>query len=71
MESEVSHISWLGFIPFTIIMVSLSFIILASILGKPWKPKVTLIVIGSILTLYVTFVLIFLIGGAFFSLFIS
>ena len=70
MEAGISHIDWLGFIPFTIIMVSLFCIILASILIKPWKLKVTLIVIGSIFTLFVAFVLIFLAGGAFFSLFI-
>lgn len=70
MESEVSHLDWVGFVPFTIIMVSLVFIILASILVKPWQPKVTLVVIGTVITLFVVFVMIFLVGGALLSIWV-
>lgn len=70
MEAEVSHIGWLGFIVFTIVVGSLSLIILAAILGKPWKPKVTLVFIGSILLLFTGFIVASWIGGAVFGIFV-
>ncbi len=43
MSTEVSHIPWLGFIILSIVVGSLLLIILAAILGKPWKPKATML----------------------------
>lgn len=70
MEAEVSHLGWLGFIPFTIVIGSLFFIILSSILVKPWKPRVTGVFIGSVLILFVLFILGFWLGGKIFGIFI-
>lgn len=35
MSVGLGHLNWLAFVPFTIVMGSLWFIILAAILGKP------------------------------------
>ena len=70
MEAEVSHIGWLGFVVFTIVVGSLSFIILSAILGKPWKPRVTLVFIGSILLLFAGVVAILWIGGGILGIFV-
>ncbi len=51
INAEVGHLSWLGFIPFGIVMGSLFAIILAATFGKPRKPRVTLIFLGSLVTL--------------------
>lgn len=53
---EHLNIGWLGFIVFTIVIGSLFFIILSSILSRPWKPKVTLVFIGMIVTLFSSFI---------------
>ena len=71
MDAEAVNIDWLGFIVFTLVIGSLCLIILASILGKPWRPKVTLLFIGMILTLAVTFVAFTWLFGAFLSIFVA
>jgi hypothetical protein len=70
MEAEISHIGWLGFVPFTIIIGSLFFTILAAILVKPWKLRVTLMVIGSIFLLAVFFVAFLWVGELIAGLFV-
>lgn len=63
MSVQVSHVGWLGYVILTIVMGSLSFIILAAILGKPRKPKVTLLVITAVVGLFAAFVVGTWIGG--------
>lgn len=67
---HAANIAWLGLVPFTIIIGSLSLMILSAILIKPRRSKITLVFIGTILTLYTAFVSFFLIVGAFFSIFV-
>jgi hypothetical protein len=67
MNTEVAHIGWLGYVILTIVMSSLFFIILAAILGRPRKPKVTLLVVGTIIGLFVAVVAGMWIGGLIFS----
>lgn len=71
MHGETLNIAWLGFIVVGIVFGSLFLIILATILGKPWKPKVTLVFIGMIVTLAVVFVAFFWLFGAFLSIFFT
>ena len=70
MISQVGHIGWLGWITFTIVVGSLFLTILAAILGRPSKPKVTLLVLVSMATLAIAFVLAFWFGGLVFSAFV-
>lgn len=68
MDPKVSHLGWLGFIPFTIVVGSLFLIILSSILVKPWKPRVAGVFIGTVLILFVLFILGLWLGGRIFEL---
>ncbi len=70
MINQVGHIGWLGWITFAIIVGSLFFMIMAAILGRPWKPKVTLLVLVSMFVLAIAFVLAFWLGGLVFSAFV-
>jgi hypothetical protein len=70
MMNQVGHIGWLGWITFAIVVGSLSLTILAAILGKPRKPKVTLLVLASMFTVAIAFVLAFWLGGLIFSAFV-
>lgn len=70
MSTEVSHLSWLGFVPFTIVMGSLLFIILSAVLGKPRRSNVPLVLVGSLVSLFAVFVAMFWIGGGLLSLFV-
>ncbi len=67
MITEVAQPMWVGFIPFTIIVGSLSLAILASILVRPALPRVTLVFVGTILTLLSTLVVTTWAGGIVFS----
>ena len=51
MVEQLAHIGWLGWIVFAIVMGSMGCVVLAAILGKPRKPKVTLVFLGSLVTL--------------------
>lgn len=68
MDAAVGHISWLGFIIFAIVMGSLGCIVLAALCGRPWRPKVTLLVLVMLGTLTVTLVLGMWVGGHVFAL---
>ncbi len=70
MINQVGHIGWLGWITFAIIVGSLFFMIMAAMLGRPWKPKVTLLVLVSMFVLAIAFVLAFWLGGLVFSAFV-
>jgi hypothetical protein len=70
MINQVGHIGWLGWIVFAIVVGSLFLTILAAILGRPWKPKVTLLVLATMFTLAIAFVLAFWLGGLVFSAFV-
>ncbi len=70
MMNQVGHIGWLGWITFSVVVGSLFFTILAAILGKPRKPKVTLLVLVSVSALAIAFVLSFWFGGLVFSAFV-
>lgn len=70
MINQVGHIGWLGWIVFAIVVGSLFLTILAAVLGRPWKPKVALLVLGTMFTLAIAFVLAFWLGGLIFSAFI-
>ena len=70
MMSQIGHIGWLGWIVFAIVVGSLFFTILAAILVRPWKPKVTLLVVVTMFTLAIAFVLAFWLGGLIFSAFV-
>ena len=70
MINQVGHIGWLGWIVFAIVAGSLFLTILAAVLGRPWKPRVTLLVVGTMFTLAIAFVLAFWLGGLVFSAFI-
>lgn len=67
MNPEGGHITWLGIIIFAIVMGSLGCIILAAIFGRPWKPKVTVIVIVTLFTCLATLVAGLWVGGHIFS----
>ncbi len=69
MQGEALNTDWLGFVVFAIVIGSLFLIILASILGRPWKPKVTLVFIGLMFTLAVSFVAFTWLFGKFLSIF--
>ena len=68
MTDQISHIDWLGAVVLAIVFGSLLLVVLAAILGRPWKPKVTLVFIGTLLTLLVVVVAGTWIGGHIFSL---
>ena len=70
MITQVGHIGWLGWIVFAIVVGSLFFTILAAMLGRPWKPRVTLLFLGTMFTLAIAFVLAFWLGGRIFSAFV-
>lgn len=70
MSAEVPHIGWLGYVVVTIVLGSLSLIILAAIIGKPWKPKVTAVFIGTILLIFGAFIAVAWLGGLFLSIFV-
>lgn len=70
MINQVGHIGWLGWIVFAIVIGSLFLTILAAILVRPWKPKATLLVLGTMFTLAIAFVLTFWLGGLIFSAFV-
>ncbi len=70
MMDQVGHIGWLGWIVFIIVVGSLFFTILAAMLGRPRKPRVTLLVVGTMFTLAIAFVLAFWLGGRIFSQFV-
>ncbi len=67
MNPQVGHIEWLGFVIFAIVMGSLSCIILITIFGKPRRPKVIGIVIGTLIGLLVTVIAGMGVGGLVFS----
>ena len=67
MTNQVGHIEWLGWIAFTIVVGSLIFTILAATLSRPWKPRITLLVVMTMFTLAIAFVLAFWLGGRIFS----
>ncbi len=67
MMDQVGHIGWLGWITFAIVVGSLFLTILAAILGRPWRPKVTLLILTTMATLAIAFVLTFWLGGLVFS----
>ncbi len=69
MQGEALNIDWLGFIVFAIVIGSLFLIILSAILGRPWKPKVTLVFIGLIFTMAASFVAFTWLFGRFLSIF--
>ncbi len=53
MTEQLAHIGWLGWIVFAIVMGSMGFVVLAAVAGgnpKP-RPKVTLVFLGSLVTL--------------------
>ena len=68
--SQIGHIGWLGWIVFAIVVGSLLFTILAAILGRPWKPRVTLLVLMTMFTMAIAFVMTFWLGGRIFSAFV-
>jgi len=70
MINQVGHIGWLGWIVFAIVAGSLILTILAAVLVRPWKPKVTLLVVVTMFTLAIAFVLAFWLGGNIFSAFV-
>ncbi len=51
MTTEVASPMWVGFIPFTIIVGSLSLAVFSSILIRPVRSRTTLIFVGTILLL--------------------
>jgi len=65
--SEVAHIRWLGLVVLAIVWGSLAFIALATMLFRPWKPKVVLVVLGSLLGLFVAVAGSIWVGGLVFS----
>ncbi len=70
MATEMHHISTLGLVPFTIVMVSLLLIILSAVLGRPRRSKVPLILVGSLGGLLAVFILMFWVGGGVLALFV-
>ena len=71
MQGEALNIGWLGFVIFAIVIGSLFLIILSSILGRPWKPKVTLVFIGLMFTLIAGFIAFTWLFGRFLSIFFT
>jgi phosphotransferase system glucose/maltose/N-acetylglucosamine-specific IIC component len=70
MINQVGHIGWLGWIVFATVVGSLLLTVLAAVLAKPWKPKVALLVLGTMFTVAIAFVLTFWVGGRIFSAFV-
>jgi hypothetical protein len=70
MINQVGHIGWLGWIVFAIVIGSLFLAILAAVLIRPWKPKIALLIVLTIFTLAIAFVLAFWLGGLLFSAFV-
>ncbi len=71
MDVEAVNLGWLGYIVLGLGLGSLFLIMLGSILGKPWKPRVTLVFIGMILTLATITVAFTWLIGAFLSIFVA
>ena len=71
MPPELGHLDGLGFIIFAIVFGSLLCIVLAATLGKPWKPKVTFIVLGTLFALTICVVGGMWVGGHVFSLLVK
>ena len=67
MTEPIAHIEWLGWIVFTIVVGSVGLVMLAAILGRPWKPRVTLMVITALLALTATLVVSIWVGGRIFA----
>ena len=67
MPSSFGHAEGLGFIVFAIVMGSLFLILVAAAFGKPWKPKVTLLVLTTLVVLSVAVVFGVWVGGHLFS----
>lgn len=70
MSAEVAHIGWLGFLIFGIVEGSMFFVILATVLGKPMRPRLKLTILGTLATLVGAFVAVFAAGAALLSLFV-
>ncbi len=70
MGAEVGHIDWLGLIAFTIVLGSLFLIILASILVKPRKPKVMVMIIGPVFLMAAAYIALVWVGGNLFGIFV-
>ena len=68
MTDQINHIDWLGAVVFAIVIGSVLCVVLAAVLGRPWKPKVTLVFIGTLLTLLVVVLVGTWVGGYIFSL---
>ncbi len=60
----------IGLILMMIIAIPVTVLILAAILGKPWKPRVTLVFIGMVFTLAAVFIAFTWLFGTFLSIFI-
>lgn len=67
MTEPVAHLDWLGWIVLTIVVGSVGGVVLAALCGRPWKPRVTLLVIALLLTLTVTLIIGIWVGGHVFS----
>ncbi len=70
MGTEVGHIDWLGYIAFAIVLGSLFLIILASILVKPRKPKLMVMVIGPVILMAALFIALVWVGASLFGIFV-
>ncbi len=71
MDTEAVNLGWLGYIVLGLGLGSLFLIMLGSILGKPRKPRVTLVFIGMVLTLATITVAFTWLIGAFLSIFVA
>lgn len=67
MTTEVASPMWVGFIPFSIIVGSLSLAVLSSVLIRPVGSRTTLIFVGTIFLLLSVLVVGTWAGGVFFS----
>jgi len=68
MTEHVAHLDWLGWIVLTIVVGSVGGVVLAAVCGRPWKPRVTLLVIAMLLTLTATLIIGIWVGGHVFAL---
>ena len=67
MTEQVAHMGSLGWIVFAIVVGSVFLVILAAILGKPRKPKVTLMFITTLFALTIAVIVGIWVGGLVFS----
>ena len=65
-----THMTGLGWIPFTIVLGSLFIVVIASLLGRKKAPRVTNVFLGTIGVMAVVFLGIFWIGPQILGLFI-